>query len=512
MDQRLRLLRERAIALGEFVPDGTDEEAMMRWAAEDGPRDARGLGRYLTRLWWERPDLQERYPGIFLDPEARREFRAWVDHFGAAESGVPHQLLGSQPLEGDAATVVPDPSRGLHEGSPLDVREGTTCVGYFRAVLGVGAAGRRMARLLQASGEETHLRAYDHTTAPLEVPFIESDHGGATAPRLDILVLCVNGSETPHLSRALGNRATAGRYRIGLWGWELETFPAEQQAGFGFVDEVWTYSEFARNAIAQVAPAHIAVHAVPLGTDLAHPKSDESTSVGTPTRRELGLPPTGPLLGFAFDYASSVDRKNPAAVIEAYCRAVPNPTGLDTAPTLVLKTINAASFGEHERALRDRIGTRSDIVLLDRVFDPRHHAAFVSSLSGYVSLHRSEGYGLSLLEAMAFGVPVVATAYSGNLDFMSSLNSWLVPYRLVPTVASGQYPEGMLWAEADVDAAAGAIREVLSGSSEVRARSRQAQRDAADLIDPTRAGKWIRERLCEVRRHKRSSRTVESNC
>lgn len=486
------MLRNHAVDAGHPVPDPSDEVALLCWAAEDGPFDAWGLGRYLTRLWWERPDLQEQYPGIFLDPEARTEFRTWVHHFGATESGIPPELTPVKPPA--PVSSLPDPT------SASQLQAGTTCVGYHRAVLGVGAAGRRMARLLQASGETTHLRTYDHTSAPLRVPFRESDNGGTTAPALDILLMCVNGSETPRLSRALGQRATAGRYRIGLWGWELETFPVEQQAGFAFVDEVWTYSKFARQAIARVAPDHISVHAIALGTDLPAPTPEVPKFDGSSLRQEFGVPRSGPLIGFMFDYASAIERKNPAAVIEAYCRAVPNPTGLDGSPTLVLKSINGHEFAEQERALRRQIGARSDIVVLDRVFDGRQTAAFLSSLNCYVSLHRSEGYGLTLLEAMAYGVPVIATAYSGNLDFMSILNSWPVPYRLVPTVTSGQYPQGLVWAEADTDAAATAIREVLSGSAEVRARSRQAWRDAQALIDPTQTSRWIRERLQNIRR------------
>ncbi len=489
MDERLRRLHEHAADAGEPVPSINDRTPLMVWAGTSGPLDAYGLSRYLTQLWRERPDLQEEYPGIFLNPNTRHEFRRWVHHFGAVEAGVPPELIPVEPAP-------------LAVAAPIDrsrLAAGVTCVGYHRAVLGVGAAGRRLARLFEAAGERVHRRTYDHTTAPLQVPFADTDDGGTSVPMLDVIALCVNGSETPRLSRALGSEVLDGRYRIGLWGWELEVFPPEQQVGFDYVDEVWTYSTFARDAIAGVAPSHIPVHSIALGTD----PSGIPSIVHNEQRTALGLPSTKKLVGFAFDYASQVERKNPEAVIRAYCLAVPVPAPAEH--SLVIKTLNASEFPEEHQRLLDAGRGRPDVVVVDRTFTSDEQHSFMNSLCAYVSLHRSEGYGLTLLEAMALGVPVIATAYSGNLDFMNSLNSWLIPYRLVPTVESGQYPTGLVWAEANVEAAAKAIHEVLSGSpvhgsAEVRARTRQAQRDANDLTDPTRASLWITQRLKEIRR------------
>jgi glycosyltransferase involved in cell wall biosynthesis len=493
MDERLRQLHTRAAARGEALPNPADpanQEALYAWARTSDALDAYGIGRYLTQLWRERPDLQEEYPGIFLNPRTRTEFLRWVHHFGAVEAGVPPALIPDEPIvshePADAALV--DPSTLAH---------GVTCVGYHRAVLGVGAAGRRLAHLFEAAGEHVHRRTYDHTTAPLRVPFEDLGAGGTSVPALDVIALCVNGSETPRLSRALGNEVLDGRYRIGLWGWELEVFPSSQQVGFDFVDEIWTYSSFARDAIARVAPPHIPVRAIALGADLTADLSRPAVSVSAERRMALGLPPTGKLVGFAFDYASALERKNPEALVEAYCLAVPKPSPPDQ--SLVIKTLNASELVVEHQRLVDACQGRPDITLLDRTFTADEQGEFMNSLCAYVSLHRSEGYGLTLLEAMALGIPTIATAYSGNLDFMNSLNSWLIPYRLVTTTKAGQYPEGLLWAAADTDAASRAIREVLAGSAEVRARTRQAQRDAATLLDPQATSNWIRNRLQEIR-------------
>jgi glycosyltransferase involved in cell wall biosynthesis len=493
MDERLRQLHEHAAALGESVPSIDDHDRLMAWARASGSLDAYALGRYLTQLWRERPDLQEEFPGIFLDPHARTEFLRWVHHFGSVEAGVPPELIPAEPAPLAEPTPLNPP--------PLD--PGVTCVGYHRAVLGVGAAGRRLAHLFEGAGERVHRRTYDHTTAPLRVPFVDTDAGGTSIPQLDVIALCVNGSETPRLSRALGSEALDGRYRIGLWGWELEVFPPEQQAGFDFVDEVWTYSAFARDAIARAAPSHIPVHSIALGADLRVGIVTTTRSEITPEQRvSLGLPASGNLIGFAFDYASSIERKNPEAVVRAYCLAVPNPVA--SQQSLVIKTLNSTEFGTEHKRMLDSCQDRPDIVIVNCTFSNDEQHTFMNSLCAYVSLHRSEGYGLTLLEAMALGVPVIATAYSGNLDFMNSINSWLVPYRLVATTGSGQYPEGLLWAEADLNAAAAAIHEVLhrstgSRSAEVRAKTGQAQRDAAALIDPTGASIWITRRLREIR-------------
>ena len=488
IDQRGRKLIARAAERGEEVPSPDNVDGSIQWLRGDGALDARELGRYLTEVWKERADLQEAYPGIFLDPEQRDEFRRWIRDFGALESGVPTSLLPPEPTASQ-----------LLETTQPAVSKGITCLAYHRAVLGVGAAGRRLANLLEASGENVHRRSFDHTTAPLTVPFHVDDCGGVRSPRFDVTVLAVNGSEVPLASRALGARALRDQYRIGFWAWELENFPDTQQVGFPYVDEVWMNSTFVRDAVRRVAPPDLPVHAVPFGVDLpvdemGRPLDPLDPSSKDTVRRRLGLPTGHPLFGYMFDYASSIERKNPEMAITTFCRAFPKVGEA----SLVLKSVNAHLFGETQSQLQATIGTRIDVILIDQVLPSNDVYDFLRCLDGYVSLHRSEGYGMTLLEAMAFGVPTVATAYSGNLDFMGTANSWLIPYRLVPSRGITHYGNSV-WAEPDQTKAIEALQEIAAGGRSVRERTSQARRDASRLCDVSAGAQWMADRLESIR-------------
>ena len=453
------------------------------------------MSRYVTQIWRERVDLQEAFPGLFLDPDQRDRFLLWAHHFAAGEAGAPPELVPPSP------PGVTDLAAPVIEGPPPPLVPGVTVVGYLRAVLGLGGSARRLAHLAELAGERVLARSYDHVGSPLDHPWTDDSLASAD-DRNDIVVLCVNGSETARLTRALGPRALRGRYRIGLWFWELEQLPPAMAEGFAHLDEVWVTSEFVRDAVAAAAPPAVSVHVIPLGTDLASTPADAGLGV---TRPAIGLPSDGLLLGITFDYSSRVERKNPRGLIDAFRRAFPRPfsLGAGRGPWLVLKTLNANlhrnDAAEVEAAAR---ATGGDVIVIDRQFNFPEQRAFLRELDVVVSLHRSEGYGNSLLEAMGLAHPVIATGYSGNLAFMSAANSWLIPFVYVPVPpGSTIYPEGVRWADPDLDAAAAALREVVLGldGDAVRMRAGRGAADVAAVNDGSLGAAFVRRRLGEIR-------------
>ncbi len=185
-----------------------------------------------------------------------------------------------------------------------------------------------------------------------------------------------------------------------------------------------------------------------------------------PDRAAVGLP-DGFVFLFSFDFNSVVARKNPAGVVEAFRRAFPEPRA---GVSLVLKSINGDRHPEALAALTEAIGGRTDIQLRDEFLDADLRDVLVASCDCYVSLHRSEGFGFTLAEAMLLGKPVVGTAYSGTADYLSDATGFVVDHELVPIGPDAEpYPADGQWAEPDLDHAGQLLRQVVDDPEEARA-------------------------------------------
>ncbi len=158
---------------------------------------------------------------------------------------------------------------------------------------------------------------------------------------------------------------------------------------------------------------------------------------------------------FSFDYLSVFKRKNPLAVIEAFTRAF----GSGERVGLIIKCINHDRDPAAHAELRAAASAHPEIEVIDRYLDPLDNSSLAALCDCYVSLHRAEGFGFGPAEAMWLGKPVIATGYSGNLDFMTPENSLLVDYRLVPIGAGADpYPADAQWADPDIQHAASLMR------------------------------------------------------
>jgi glycosyltransferase involved in cell wall biosynthesis len=358
-------------------------------------------------------------------------------------------------------------------GAPLSV----LVSGFLSSTLGLGEAARLLAERAAATGARVSTRDYRHLHSN-EVAWRAPGSARPAPGGPDVAVLAVNGRETPRLARVLASDGCLGpaTHRVGLWFWEGAELPDDQAQGLDHVDEIWVTSEFTAGAVRAAARRRGTdrpVHVVPLGGPAPEPGGTPLIRAGH--RSHLGLLPGGPpgglLVGCSFDLGSTMVRKNPAGLIEAWRLAFPTPDPTRRR-TLVLKVQNSAHHRAALEELAGLAGRRPDIVLWDRDLSAADQRRFMASLDVFASLHRGEGYGLLLLEAMALGLPVIATGASGNLAFMAADTSWLVPAR--PVVLDrrvGSYPAGTSWFEPDVDAAAAMLREVCAGGPEVAARA-----------------------------------------
>jgi glycosyltransferase involved in cell wall biosynthesis len=308
----------------------------------------------------------------------------------------------------------------------------------------------------------------------------------------DTTLLCVNADMTPTIAAAVPSLLERS-YRIGMWYWEVEEFPASQHEGFRHVDEVWVATDFVRRAIEPHSPVPVRTITPPL---------PQARRGSTRTHADLGLPER-PYLLFAFDYLSTAERKNPWGLVEAFELAFAPGEG----PLLVIKSINAHRRPDQAERLRLRVAGSPDVVLLENYLDGEDLDALVALCDCYVSLHRSEGLGLTMAEAMALGKPVIATGYSGNLQFMTDANSFLVPWKSI-AIPSGcePYPAGGMWADPDLGAAAQLMRTVFDEPELALARGREAASDIRTLHSPEVAGAQISARLAELVSARRARR------
>ena len=228
-------------------------------------------------------------------------------------------------------------------------------------------------------------------------------------------LVTVNAIQLPQFARQLGEDFFAGKPTVGVWAWETSVIPASWAPAFEWVDEIWTNSTYMAGLIAPRSP--VPVVAVP-------PPVVDPEPAGEPL--ELDGIPDGFWFLFAFDFLSTIERKNPLGLVEAFTRAFANGEG----PQLVLKAFNGDYKPEQLAQLRYAARGRDDIHLVDRWMTDPQRRALAARADCYVSLHRSEGFGLTMAEAMALGKPVIATGYSGNLDFMDATTAYLVGHGL----------------------------------------------------------------------------------
>jgi hypothetical protein len=216
------------------------------------------------------------------------------------------------------------------------------------------------------------------------------------------------------------------------------------------------------------------------------------------TRDRLQIQP-GFLFLFTFDFFSVVGRKNPLGVIQAFMQAFEPGEG----PTLLVKTINGDRCVAQLEHIRAVVADRPDIRVIDGYYTAEEKNALIGLCDCYVSLHRAEGFGLTIAEAMALGKPVIATAYSGNMDFMTDANSYLVDYTsgVVPADC-GPYPAGSRWAEPNTHHAAELMRRVVANPREAAARAARARRDIEGRHGVDASARALTRRLEAIRRER----------
>jgi glycosyltransferase involved in cell wall biosynthesis len=362
---------------------------------------------------------------------------------------------------------------------------GVNLVGYAAGELGIGEDVRMMVKsLLTTDIPFCVINRKPHETIR------QSDESimrhVTDRPVYPVTIICMTGFDTVQLALERPD-VFDGKYVIGYWPWELPEWPAEWNVAYDLVDEIWASSHYTQSAYQKSSPKP--VQYMPMTVSFDPPGEFRKSDFGLPEDRFLFL--------FAFDFMSYPSRKNPEGCLSAFQAAFP---AGDEQVGLVLKVSNVDREDRRWTAIRKLCNKDPRIVLLGETLDRRRLLGLMSACDAYVSLHRAEGFGRTLAEAMLLNKPVIATGYSGSADYLTEDTGFVVPFRL-RRVRKEEYPfaEGMRWAEPDTVGAATHFREVFENPEATGAKLKNARKLIERNYGSAATGTNYRTRIAELR-------------
>jgi glycosyltransferase involved in cell wall biosynthesis len=406
----------------------------------------------------------------------RGTVRAMADPSRKRQLGLMHRLwrvLPAQQRHAAAAQATrllaprPDRAPALAQGS-------VAVAGELSRPSGLGEGARLMLAAVKLLG-----------LAACPLDFGDPALGGppgklAIPPEGVALVVHVNAPWLPLALLRAPRGLLRGRRIIGYWSWELPTMPPSWRVGVDFVHEVWVPSAFTAAAVRTMLPDSMPLQVVPHMAAVAPPRPSGLT------RADFGLPDEAVVVLTSFSLASSLARKNPLAAIAAHRMAF----GDRPDRILVLKLANAEAHPADLADLRRAVAGAANIRIDSRTLKLADSHALTACADIVLSLHRSEGFGLVPAEAMLLGRAVVATGWSGNMEFMDDGSAALVGARLVPASDPRGVFEapGAEWAEPDVAEAAAHLRALADDPAAREALGARARRRAGAALGPAVLG------------------------
>ena len=484
-------------------------------------------------IYESRPDLQR----VFPDPQGRDKaaYLAWLLHYGRETYALSDEYLAplrtalrmiradlklagrarlslyckvlqlARKLSPLLVTARNSSLRGSLRSTlgatPLPTRtkaaaigpSGVNVYGYFRAETGVGQSARNAVSALASAGITAALQnlpARYHSELDSSVTSFSPD-----AP-YETNIFFVNPDQT-ELVRG-DARSSGGKHNIGVWTWELEELPRQWDRAFEAYDEIWVPSSFCQSAIAARSPVPV----------VRIPYCVKPAKGSYSTRLDFGIDPNRFVFLSIFDMRSGFGRKNPFAAIRAFQEAFPGQQDCE----LIVKVNHADSNPAELRRLRaEASGNR--VRVIEDTFRRGDVDALIRCADCIVSLHRAEGFGLVLAEAMLSEKPVIATGYSGNLDFTTPSTAFLVSYELQRVGPENPpYPEHCFWANPRIDDAANQMRIVYQNEflRAQRARAARALIEGKFSCQAVGAAMEARLQLVQRRGTKSGSRNVRT--
>ena len=358
---------------------------------------------------------------------------------------------------------------------------GVNLIGWFRATLGVGESARCMARACDAAALPAAL--IDLRLNCLNPPSVDTFAARLqTANPHPVNIFHVDPPASEEIDHHHGANFRKDKYNIAYWAWELPEFPDHWVKQAAHFHEIWCPSAFVRDAIAAKVsrPVHVMPHAISFPTPAAN------------GRERFKLPTDRFLFLFAYDLNSYQERKNPLAVVAAYRRAFPDERGVG----LVIKTQNPERNTEAYARLQAALTGLQHAQIITEALPSGDVHLLQAACDAFVSLHRAEGFGLSVAECMYLGKPVISTDWSATAEFVNAHNGCPVKCTLVKlTETHGPYQQGQIWAEPNVEHAAEWMQRLVNEPALAQTLGQQAAADMRERFAPAVIGARYRRRL-----------------
>lgn len=361
--------------------------------------------------------------------------------------------------------------------------DGINLIGSIRAETGLGQSARLMAQALSAVSQPFTISNYSPVAALREEDHTWDEMVTNSQPyNVNLIHINPHDLAVAYLQMDIG--IWEKRYNIGFWAWELEVFPSDWLPTLALLNEVWTPSDFSGIGLRKVTdkPIHTIPHPLWIPTD---PSYD---------RAFFGLSESQFLFLTMYDCNSFSDRKNPIGAINAYKQAFPieqHDCGL------IIKVNNSQK--KDLVLLQEAFKGYKNVYMITETLSKIQVNSLIACSDAFISLHRSEGFGLPLAEAMGLSVPVISTAWSGNMEFMDEETACLVGFDFITIQKTvGPYHAGNRWADPHEEEAAAWICRLYEDRDFAKKVADRAKQRITKQLAPCQVGHMVQKRIRDI--------------